>query len=43
MLRLVRPDWPAGSIRKASISFSLVRSRGRGAAYAPSCSSGLAS
>ncbi len=38
VLQLVRPDWPADSIRKASVSFSLVRSRGRGAAYAPSSS-----
>ena len=43
VLQLVRPDWPADSIRKASVSFSLVRSRGGNAAYAPSSSSGLAS
>jgi hypothetical protein len=39
VLQLVRPDWPADSIRKAGISFSLVRNRGRGAAYARSSSS----
>jgi hypothetical protein len=43
MLRLVRPDWPADSIRKTSVSFSLVRGRGWGSAPASASSSGLAS
>jgi hypothetical protein len=43
VLQLVRPDWPADSIRKASVSFSLVRVRGGGSARASASSFGLAS